>query len=186
VRRTIPRSAIKRPLAFLFFNGAAGGLIWVAAILIATFCVTKGVMFLFPKSLSAPETGRHWYATTSAYAFAYALTALFIHRTFLSKRPPKIAGVLAVLLAGAWAIVPTILLFFINQLSWKSVEGLQLGNIFNVISLRDEEKGIYHTYFAFGWLLVMIVLNAKWFLRQVKNFQPLEQTVPKDAPPMVK
>jgi hypothetical protein len=183
VRRTIPQSAIKRPLAFIFFNGAAGGLIWAAAILIATYFVTREVILLFPKSLSSPETGRHWFATTTAYAFAYALTALFLHRTFFPKRPPVFAGVLAVLLAGGWAIVPTFLLFFVNQLSWKSVEGLQLGNIFNFISLRDEEKGIYHTYFAFSWLLVMIVINAKWFLWQVKNFQPLSQTIREDAHP---
>lgn len=186
VRRTIPQSAFKRPLAFVFFNGAAGGLIWAAAIFLATYFVTREILLLFPKSLSSPEEGRHWFAVTTAYAFAYALTALFIHRTFLSKRPAKLVGVLAVLLAGAWAIVPTVLLFFINQLSWKSVEGLQLGNIFNILSLRDEEKRIYHTYFAFGWLLVMIVLNAKWFLRQVKNFQPPAKITQQNTPPVIK
>ena len=30
VRRTIPQPGIKRVLAFVFFNGAAGGLVWVA------------------------------------------------------------------------------------------------------------------------------------------------------------
>ena len=172
-------------LAFVFFNGAAGGLLWVAAILVMTYFATKGVSLLFPKSMTPGDEGSHWLAITTAYAFAYALTALFIHRNFLSKRPPKLAGVLAVLLAGAWAVVPSIIMFFLNQLSWKSVEGLQLGNIFNIFSLREEDQRHYHLYFSFGWLVVMIVINAKWFLRQLKQFRPLVGSKAENAPPVL-
>jgi hypothetical protein len=172
VRRTIPQSGLKRVLAFVFFNGAAGGLIWVAMILTATFFLTTEILFAFPRTVSFSDVSNHWFATTTAYAFAYALTALFIHRKFLSRRPPKLTGLIAVLLAAGWAIAPSIVLFFLNQLSWKSVDGLQLGNIFNVFSLNDDDQRLFHLYFAFGWLLVMIVVNAKWFLRQAKNFRP--------------
>jgi len=182
VRRSIPQSGLKRALAFVFFNGAAGGLIWVAAILAATYFVTKGIVSLFPKSIATSGEGGHWFATTTAYAFAYALTALFIHRTFLARRPPKLAGLLAVLLVGFCALAPSVVLFFLNELSWKSVEGLQPGNVFNVFSVSNDGQRIYHLYFAFGWLLVTLVINAKWFLRQVKNFRPLNQTQP---PPVI-
>jgi hypothetical protein len=184
VRRAIPQSRLKRALAFLFFNGAAGGLVWVAAILAATFVLTWEITLAFPKSVSVSGESGDWFsrlATTTAYAFDYALAALLIHRKFLSRRPPKLTGLLAVLLAGAWAVVPSIVQFFLNQLSWKSVEGLQLGNMFNVISLRDDGQQIYHLYFAFAWLAVMIVINAKWFFQQVKNFRP-----PPNAPPVLK
>lgn len=179
VRRTIPQSGLKRLPAFVFFNGAAGGLIWVAAILLATFLLTWRILLAFPKSM-IDSSATNWFATTTAYTFAYALTALFVHRKFLSKRPPKLAGLLAVLLAGAWAIVPSIVLFFLNQLSWKSVEGLQLGNIFNFISMRDDHDRNLHLWFAGVWLALMLALNANWFLRQVKNFRP-----PPSAPPVL-
>jgi hypothetical protein len=182
VRRIIPKSGVKRALAFIFFNGAAGGLVWVAMILATTFILTGQITRAFPKSVVASGEGGHWFATTTAYAFAYALTALFIRRKFLSKRPPKLTGLIAVLLAGAWAIVPSIVLFFLNQLSWKSIEGLQLGNIFNVISLHDDDQLFYHLCFAVGWLVVMLVINAKWFLQQAKNFQPLNRNQP---PPVI-
>jgi hypothetical protein len=183
VRRAIPQSGLKRALAFVFFNGAAGGLLWVAAILAATYIATREVTLRFPKSMtSSDDESTHWFAVTAAYVFAYALTALFIHRKFLSKRPSKIAGVLAVLLAGAVATVPSIIMFFLNQLSWKSVEGLELGNIFNLFSLREEDQRLSHLYFAFGWLLVMIVVNANWFLRQVKKFQPSARSAPQNVP----
>lgn len=172
VRRKIPRSPLLRFFAFFFFNGAAGGLLWAGGIFIATYYVTKAVMDWYPATAVFTGDDRYWFATTSAYAFAYALTALLIHRKFLPQRPPKITGLLAILLAGGWAIAPTIILFFANQLSWKSVEGLQLGNVFNVFFSRDPNEMVYHQYFAFGWLFIVIVLNARWFLRQARNFKP--------------
>jgi hypothetical protein len=182
VRRTIPQSRLKRLFAFIFFNGAAGGLVWVAMILVATFLLAGQIKLAFPKSIIASGESGQWFATATAYAFAYALTALFIHRKFLSKRPPKLTGLIAVLLAAACGIAPSIALFFLNRLSWKSVDQLQLGNVFNVTSLRDDGQRLYHLYFAIGWLLLMLVANAKWFLQQVGNFHP----PPLEAPPVLK
>jgi len=185
VRRTIPASRLKRAFAFLYFNGAAGGLLWSGGILLATFFAAQAVMLAMPKAAYPSilsNDGLAWFAIMTAYAFAYALTALFIHRRFLPKRPPKLTGLIAVLLAGAWAIAPSIVLFFLNQLSWKSVEGLQLGNIFNVVSIHDETQRFDHLYFSLGWLLLMILINAKWFLQQVKNFYPPEKI---ENPPVI-
>jgi hypothetical protein len=173
VRRLIPQAGWKRALAFVFYNGAAGGLVWVAGLLTVTILIALEIDALFPKASTPITTSGTWFAATAAYAFAYALTALLIHRKFFPHRPPKIAGVLAVLLAGGWAVVPSVALFFLNRLSWKSVEGLQLGNMFNVTSLRDDDQRIYHLYFAVGWLLIMLVINAKWFARQLRNFRPI-------------
>jgi hypothetical protein len=119
--------------------------------------------------------------TLVLYAFDYSLTALFLHRTFLPQRPAKLAGLLAVLLVAGWALVPPAILFFINQLSWKTMDGLQLGNIFNVEFNRGSEHVVYHEYFAAGWLLMVVALNLKWFLRQMQNFRP--PAAPKPAPP---
>ena len=177
VRRAIPASGCKRFFAFLFFNGAAGGLIWVAAILALTYLAAAAVRLAFPTSAATAGENGNGLATTAIYAFAYGLTALFIHRRFMPKRLPKLVGLLAVLLAAAWAIVPGIVLFFLNQLSWKSVEGLQLGNMFNVTSRLDATQQLMHFCFALGWLLLVLMLNLKWFLAQWKNFRPLPREV---------
>ncbi|MEI9960736.1 MAG: hypothetical protein WDM76_06290 [Limisphaerales bacterium] len=179
VRRAIPQSGLKHALAFVFFNGAAGGLVWISILMAATFFLTWEIARVFP---GASVSGEKWsvFITVIAYTFAYALTALFIHRKFFPRRPAKLTGLLAVLLAAIWALLPSIVLFFLNQLSWKSVEGLQLGNVFNIFSLRDAEQQLYHQYFAFGWLLIIALVNIRWFLAQVKNFRPLERNV---APP---
>ena len=184
VQRDIPVSPVKRALAFPFFNGAAGGLVWAVAIIVMTFLVTATVLSSnfspSPKPttvlVSHTDALESWTAVL-AYVFAYALTALFIQRKFLPKHSPKLAGLLAVLLAGVWAVLPGVILFFLNQLTWKSLEGLQLGNIFNVFSSLRESGEIYqHLVFACIWLAVAIALNASWFFRQINQFQPLART----------
>jgi hypothetical protein len=190
VRRTIPSSGLKRFLAFFFFNGAAGGLLWVGGIIAVTFLTAQAVISSFPRAVfSLDGDDRHRFIAMANYAFAYALTALFIHRKFLPRRPSKLTGLLAILLAGAWAIAPSVFLFFVNQLSWKSVEGLQLGNVFNVFFNRDASQLIYHQYFASAWLIVAIAINMKWFWQQVRNFRPPEKVEkPPDSaevPPMI-
>jgi len=173
VQRTIPRNSFKRFLAFLFYNGAAGGLFWVVSLLVATYAFTIVVMD-FNTGGSLSQDDRQKMITMCLYALAYALTALFIHRKFLSRRPAKLTGLLAVLLAGGWAIAPSIFLFFANQLSWKSVDGLQLGNLFNVFFTHDDKQASLHELFAFGWLMVAIGINAAWFSRQLRKFRPPE------------
>ncbi|MGA2243728.1 MAG: hypothetical protein ABSH48_01915 [Verrucomicrobiota bacterium] len=176
VRRKIPVPAFKRMIAFFFFNGAAGGLLWLAAIFVATDLATLAVMSEFPGGSMGDDEKRS-YLTLGVYAFAYALTALLIQRKFLPHRPPKLTGLIALLLAGGWALAPAIFLFFANRLSWKSVEGLQLGNVFNVFYNRDRSQLAWHEYFACAWLIVVLGLNATWFLRQIRNFRPPEQPV---------
>lgn len=184
IQRDIPVSRLKRCFAFVFYNGAAGGLVWVAIITALTFGITLGIVLYddswFPKSRTAyvsPPTGSITScAAALAYAFDYALTGLLIQRKFFPKRPPKLAGLLAVLIASGWAIVPSLVLFFLNELTWKSIEGLQLGNAFNVFSsLREGNELNLHLLFSGVWLVLVIVLNVNWFFRQMKAFRPPAQ-----------
>jgi ABC-type transport system involved in multi-copper enzyme maturation permease subunit len=179
VRRTIPRNVSKRCLAFLFYNGAAGGMVWAVAICLVTFAVTAGVEDnVLPRRIVSGTDVDKILPVVLIYAFAYGLTGLAIQRRFFPRRPAKLAGLLTVLLAAGWALIPGIFLFFTNHLSWRSVEGLQLGNIFNVMADRSDADMFAHGVFAGIWLLVAVLLNAAWFRRQFKNF-----VAPTEVPP---
>lgn len=179
VRRAIPREAWKRLFAFLFFNGAAGGLVWVAAMLAATFLVSIEVSSRYPAYMSRDE----WLpqGAFAAYIFAYALSALFIHRTFFPRRLAKITGLLTVFIIVICALTPSIILFFLNELTTFSIERLELGNVINIFSMREDGRLFYHFYFAICGLAVTAVLNVRWFFIQVRNFVP----PPKEAPPVI-
>ncbi|HTV43552.1 MAG TPA: hypothetical protein VMF08_23515 [Candidatus Sulfotelmatobacter sp.] len=175
VRRAIPKSRLMQYPAFLFFNGAAGGLLWVGLMMAATFLA---VDLLFPTIGNTSNTSLSLKAL-AAYAFDYALTGLFIHRTFFPHRPAKLTGLIAALVAAACCLMPSIVLFFLNELTWNSIEGLELGNAFNIYSMRDDSRIINHVYFSLGWFALMVLLNAPWFGRQVRNFvQPPAVTPP--------
>jgi hypothetical protein len=180
VRRAIPRATWKRFFAFLFFNGAAGGLLWVAAITAVTFLFSSKLSSLFPAYIASHNEGLT-YGAFAAYILAYALVALFIHRTFFPRRPAKLTGLLAVFVIAVCALTPSIALFFLNQLTTFSIEHLELGNVINIFSMRDDGRLIYHFYFALCCVALMAVLNARWFFTQLRNFVP----PPKEAPPVI-
>lgn len=174
VRHKIPARLALRLPAFLFFNGAAGGLIWIAIISGVTWLAT-------PNEDEAPLIS----AAITCYTFAFSLTALFIQRTFLPRRTPRIAGLLVVLLTAGMAVLPAIFLFLTNQLNWQTIEHLQLGNMFNVFSDRANRE--VHLIFALAWMAIAMVLNARWFWRQWKNFRPLDRNSvePIPTPPVI-
>lgn len=181
VQRAIPASRLAQAWAFLFYNGAAGGLVWVFLITGTTFALSTTLMASGPewfpgfRSFRGGEFEEFFVLTAAsvAYALAYGLTALFLHRTFLKKKPPKLAGVLAILLPGIWTVAPNLVLFFVNRLSWEAVEKMQWGNVFNAFVVRDQHHRIEHVIFAAAWVVVMLLLNARWFVLQARAFQPL-------------
>jgi hypothetical protein len=185
VRRKIPRSRPLRSLAFLFYNGAAGGLIWVALLLILTLVASIEFYLQFAditaRSSQDFSTVQEVYPPMAAYALAYALTGLFIHRTFMPRRRPALAGVFAVSIVTLAVIGPTMVLFFLNDLTWRNMQLLQLGNVSNLFSLLSSQQRMEHLYFASGWAAIAIVINARWFLKQVNDFRPIGKPQPQAA-----
>ncbi len=183
VRRDIPAAGPKRALAFLFFNGAAGGLLWAMLILGLTYAVTGVFLLSGPARaasssiMSFQEANRFLLKSGAvlAYALAYTLMGLFLHRKFLPNRAPKTAALFVMLILGA-AILPYTVLFFLNRLSLESFRELQLGNVFNVFSIEDDAHLSAHLTFAAAWLGVAALLNLKWFVAQVRNFYPIERS----------
>lgn len=193
VQRTIPERPSLRSVAFLFYNGAAGGLVWVALIQGITFLVMW--LIITNHTLSLPMQTEDIYsilyssAAAICYTFNYALVGLFLHRKFLAHRPAKLAGIFAVIVPAAWALVPVLFFFFLNRLSTRDLEHIQLGNVFNIFVVGLLPQKQQHLLFAACWLVVMAALNFRWFTQQLKNFQPFRRVKPAasaaDAPPII-
>ena len=184
VRRAIPTQPVRRRLAFFFYNGAAGGLWWVVGLAALTFLCLQVYWVGWSARYHTAYFGyKEWNqfqkitAAAMVYGFDYALTALLLHRQLCARRPPKLAGVFTLLIPGALAIVPPFVLFLLNRLTWSSIDHLQLGNLFNLFSVSESEQWS-HLVFAIGWLVVALVLNARWFWRQLQHFRRLERTGP--------
>ncbi len=197
VLRAVPKNPLKRALAFLFYNGAAGGVVWNALLMALTFLFSLAILKTgavprlmgsrsrLTRTMSQEDFDDFFTSVLSLllYGFAYALAGLWIHRRFLSRRPAKLAGLFAVLLPAGYAIVLYFGLFFINRLSWKTVESLQPGNMFNVYALKDPQQKTVHLFFAVAMFLIFCALNLKWFSRQARRFQRYERS--EIVPPVI-
>jgi len=181
VQRQIPASGLRRAWAFLMFNGTAGGLVWALGLLLMTYLVTMYYQFHPPSGwASLGKVGDEDFdvfcaasTATVLYTVAYALTALFLHRKFGGKSQPKIAGVIAVLMASLWALLPNINLFFGGRISEHTLERLQLGNIYSVFLVNSHSHRMHHIWFALSWMILALALNARWFVSGWKAFRPL-------------
>ena len=200
VRKTIPAGFFKRWLAFLFYNGAAGGLVWITLIVVPTFLVTVFWLHQSPvlnpavRTMRAEDFAEFVFITIGslAYAYAYGLTGLFVHREFLPRRAPLLAGVFAFAIPLLLFLVPILVLFARRRLTENYLERLQLGsmsNLFMLPSARMWETAMdgsaaydwstlssdfkKHLLVAGTWSVVLMVLLARWFFRQWRDFIPL-------------
>jgi len=170
VRRTIPRR-ILRPLAFLFYNGPAGGVIWVLTLAAITFAVSHaagttvhGVRMVNHDSFLAT------WRTVFLYICTYAMMGLLIWRMFLTRKcPESTKWVVALLFMAACSIIPTLVVCALAR-TQRDVSGIWfLGNVF---ALADPKYRFHHALLAGCWAFVATALNLPWMLRQVRTFRP--------------
>jgi len=197
IRRTIPESSGKRGLAFFFYSGTAGGLAWTIVLSAATILVVawafEPLMSVFPAAFTGRAPGRvvdsssvelaTYLSTIILYVLAYSLFGLFIHRRFQPHRPPIFAAMVSIALPVLWAVVPNLVLFFLNKLSWEALQERQLGNIFNVFGMKHQAFIHDHLVCALVLATLGVVMNLKWFLVQRAAFQPLRREAAPVIPP---
>ena len=188
VRQAIPANPRRRFLAYLFYNGPDSGIAWSAAIGLLTLFICFSIGWLAGwvghGSLAATSVGPKASPTSDEemlltcttvlfYLLAYALTALWLQRRFLVNVSTKFASVIFLLMPPLLFLIPTLFFFFINRLSWDVVDERQLGSLFNLFLHKVQKNHLSeHLLFAAGWLLLILLLNARWLIRQIEDFKP--------------
>jgi hypothetical protein len=182
VARKIPRRPFLRLPAFLFYSGAAGGLLF--GVIGGTLTVV-GVAAWFQLYPTGGITDTHRIVLTVGlilgYAYCYAMTAVPIRR--LVHGTALKAGhtwLIALLLLGIGAILPYIVGYSVfesrtryrtpDELAW-----LYLPNPFVTLDRSmwptDYNQGMLIAFVAI-WAGVVTVANAGWLLRQASHFRP--------------
>ncbi|HEU4391410.1 MAG TPA: hypothetical protein VFV34_26660 [Blastocatellia bacterium] len=173
VARKIPSGGLPRAAAFVLFSGGANGLVWCALMTALTFAT----ILLWPSLFNIGTLGRSsdaevWVAGLFLYFFAYATTALFIRRTFVSKWiGHKYTWAIAMLLLAVGCILPALLSYLLFFDSWRAERhGMWLvGNPF-VFGIQ-QFQGAYLA-FAGAWATIGALVNLPWFVDQMTRFRP--------------
>ncbi|MBN1675727.1 MAG: hypothetical protein JXR37_32085 [Kiritimatiellae bacterium] len=173
IRSAIPRRRLLRPVAFFFYTGPAGGLMW-------SFTMAGFTLFL-AFVLAAQIGGWRGYeealevlAILWLYMFCYALTASIVRRLLLrSAVSHGKTWVIMLLLIMVGTLLPVFTGFVRDTLSPHNKGTWRLGNIF---TLGDESFRPVHMVFALSWAAAAVALSAPWLWRQIGAFKPLEST----------
>jgi hypothetical protein len=186
IARTVPRSWLRRPLAFLFYTGSAGGVVW-SCLMIG---LTLFALNTYEGALSSgyPLTMRDMRTLgllgMAAYAFAYAMTGYVLQRSFLSRAGTGQTWMLALCVA-ALAFLPLLAGHLFQVDPFLDRRGSPLWMIGTPLLVFDRDYHGLATSFAGVWAAVVFVLALPRLWRQVVGFRPLKKApyaAPQAAP----
>lgn len=200
LRRGIPRSGLARVPAFFFYSGAAGGLLWVQALigitLLATFIVRAN--FLDPFEAYAATSGwsyydsfpEHWlqrFGSSAMWVIGYMLLSVVIcRRAAKIKNAPAITGVVGLIIIAAACAIPMIVAYALDPDRWdRKLELWLIINPFGPIFCEDNDwSGTYGSItfvLSTVFFTLMQIVTVPWYIRQMRAFTPPKETVGRPA-----
>jgi len=187
VRRRIPRFLPARAVAFLFFSGGAGGVLWTSLILWLTLLVVSLMGIYHPALLADWREGLQICGGMALYGMAYALTAGLVRRLLVrlgARFPHYYTWVLALALATFGSVAP-LLVFLVLTYGSRDWSRLMLGasplTYLNPVYLNESAGRDARLVFVGLWAAVVTAASTPWFVRQVRAFRPL-RSEPAPAP----
>jgi hypothetical protein len=194
VARTIPRRWWLRGPAFLFYSGAAGGLLYAALLLTLTLAL-PGIVLWQDSDLAGMvaryevDIGRRNVVVMTLialYTFDYSMMAVFLRSVFLSDRVKSLyTWAVAVLLFGLGFALPYPLLFLFQNEELRTGQvnpWCQISNPLSTMLEYAERRTTRWTEFHTGalvflsvWAGVLLILCLPWMVRQARRFRPPER-----------
>lgn len=190
VTRTIPKRWLLRAPAFLFYSGAAGGVLHALVL----FALTAGGFVLWrdvfwpdphPRFFGMGRSGRavvmstvvfETLAVAFLYLYCYALTAVLVRRTLLERGQTVYTWVVMVLLVAAGSALPILVVFLLFQrIEFAQHYVWMLTNpVAGLIGVGDYRFHAREFILAFvaAWAGLVTLLNVPWFARQFRTFRP--------------
>jgi hypothetical protein len=175
IRRCVPRRTWLRPVVYLFYSGAASGVMWVALLVSVTLLASAMAWRWLPLTAASQQESHAFQQVISGvflYVYAYALTAAFVRRRFMPVRFPESAcWVLALLLMSLGSIGPVLIAAVSNQFDMDSASLARWYYLGNLFALGEQRSRGMHLLYAGTWSAVATIINCRWIARQVLAFR---------------
>jgi ABC-type transport system involved in multi-copper enzyme maturation permease subunit len=182
VARTIPRRWWLRPLAFLFYSGAGGGVLWVSGVFAACWLTLPLLLDWGPSlrmRLEAVEYLQKMFkvmAVLFGYTYCYALSAVFLRNTLI-KIQPVYTWVLALALLALGCVLPFLVVFLVHYRDWNfwtHYTWLLTNPWSGMLVVGDNRMGTSYVVMVFVlcWAAIVTGLNVPWFIKQMRRFRP--------------
>ena len=171
VRRTIPRNRLLRALAFVFYTGSAGGLLWCTLLFAAT--LAGGIAWA---TVMTKATSDFWSSCTNmamvfGYVLCYCLTTASLRMAVFKNVPtPSLSVIAAFLGIVAW-LVPYVVVFLVSNNPLAEPSWSLLGSPM-ILSTRNAPAKDAAAVFVNVWLLFALVASLPWAFGQLQRFTP--------------
>ncbi len=186
ITRKIPRFGPGRVLAWLFYTGSAGGVLWCCLLAGATVLwaliwgeATGAFTGFFPYSMwarSGLEQTLRMMGGIFLYAFCYCMLASLLRHVLFRGVARTFLPLVAALLMAAGLLLP-ILAAYLATGQTMDVERLPIGYLLAspiALTAYDPESQVVVWAFLIGWSLLMAALSAPWLVGQFQRFRPLQ------------
>jgi len=193
LRRSAPKSALLSAPKYFFTTGAAPGMLWAASLVALCFIA----FIVLGRDLAQSGTARiYTFATSSTFnetaqdlqfvplwLTTYALLAVFLRERVLARWAPIGATpMMAFILAAIGSLVPFIIAYGRDPYEWDRQDWPLALNPFGPI-IMGHAPALRNTMLmiVLPALAILLLLNAKWILRQIAAYRPLTPSEQTDA-----
>jgi hypothetical protein len=186
VARTVPRSPWLRPFAFLFYTGAAGGLVWSCLMISLTLLVmqhvfrTHGAVYPYWSDVLNGFTPR--LMGLAIYALAYALTGYVLQRNLMLRAGTGHAWVLALVVAAGTFLFP-IVGYVLRPDPFGTQRTAELWALGTPLLVFDDTYRLTAMAFAGAWAGLALLCALPRLRQQVAGFRPFVPESPHASPP---
>lgn len=184
--RTIPRQWWLRMPAFLFYSGAAGGVIFSCALFALTIWISTMSSRLF---VIVPQGNFNtWDALSFSipvvliiglYVYCYAMTAVLFRRSVPQYVSSLFTWVVFVILVAVGCFLPTIsMLILWDEWNYRTHYPWLVTIPFVAIDVLTDRRGRPEPELfwitTIGWAIGITLLNLPWFIAQFRAFRPYQ------------
>ena len=177
--RSIPANPLGRVMAFLFFSGAGGGVIWCLLLMAATIVLSMAAGTMLPGHagrISDFSIGMLVLIGIGLYMVSYALTAGIIRRSLLARwvRPGQTWAV-ALGLFSAAMVVPVLLILLVIRAPMNSLDDRMGLFLLTPMTLYDSPYRSLGLTVSAIWAGIALMLSLPWIGRQFRDFRTLKR-----------
>jgi hypothetical protein len=161
-------------VAFIFFSGAASGLVFACIGIILTLAITWLWSKLFPASINHDDLvdSVKWMGGMCLYFYCYALSAALLRRHLLNRVGTELTWLMGVILMMLGIVIPFLVgyMIYFKDAWWTEDYGKWL--IGNPFAWSNKSHRVFYFEVAAVWAVVVTACNIYWFLGRAKNFRP--------------
>lgn len=174
IARTIPANPLKRVLAFLFYSGSAGGVLWAICFFTLTCVAYHLVIELRPPGLVSQKViGTHVLIEAAMCFLAYLLSAMLLRRRFFRRIPSRATWAIGLVIFALAAVIPPLVFLAGYSGTPELKKHYNLVTILNPFPMLDGDMHPARLPALLIWLVPVLVLTLPRIREQWRAFHPL-------------